>query len=87
MNLKIVPTFTATIYIGLKHHYSGDEMQIQIVEDFIQNWVNKIGMCVSVTKTHFLYSNGNEYGLIIGFINYPRFPSDEQTIREKVIDA
>ena len=86
-----VKTFTATIYVGLRHHYDEQELPTQPVVDFIQNWVNKIGMCVTVTPTQFIYTAsgggiGHENGLIVGFINYPRFPSDEQSIRMHALD-
>jgi hypothetical protein len=76
-----VPTFTASIFIGLKRGYTGKEMTVQEVEDFLQEKVDKIGLCVSITPTRYVYTNGNENGLIIGLINYPRFPSDEYKIR------
>jgi len=42
----------------------------------LQEYVNKVGLCVSITKTDFMYSGGWEQGWRIGFRNYPRFPSD-----------
>lgn len=40
----------------------------------IQEFVDNVGLCVTVTETSFLFSYGAEVGYLIGFINYPRFP-------------
>jgi hypothetical protein len=42
--------------------------------------VDRIGLCVSVTDTTFIYTNGLEVGIAVGFINYPRFPDKDPTI-------
>jgi hypothetical protein len=39
------------------------------------NYCTKIGLCVTVTKTTYCYRGGSCEGVIIGLINYPRFPS------------
>lgn len=31
-------------------------------------------MCVTVTPTKYVYTGGDEDGVIVGLINYPRFP-------------
>ena len=31
-------------------------------------------MCVTVTPTKYVYTDGEEDGVIVGIINYPRFP-------------
>jgi hypothetical protein len=41
-----------------------------------------VGYCVTVTPTKYVYKNGQEDGVIIGLINYPRFPST----KEKIMD-
>jgi len=38
------------------------------------------GMCVTVTPTSFLYTGGEEVGVAIGFVNYPRYPADPPAI-------
>jgi hypothetical protein len=81
-----VPTYIATIYVGLKYQYDGDVMPFEEAERVIQEWVDKIGMCVTVTRTNYIYTKGNEPGLIIGFINYPRFPSTPEEIQFKALD-
>jgi hypothetical protein len=35
-----------------------------------------VGLCVTVTPTEYIYTGGQETGVIVGLINYPRFPND-----------
>lgn len=35
-------------------------------------------LCVTVTPTRFIYVDGYEDGVVVGLINYPRFPSEKQ---------
>jgi hypothetical protein len=81
-----VPTFTATIYVGLRRHYAGEVMAFDRVEQVIQEWVDRVSYCVTCTRTNYIYKNGNEPGIIVGFINYPRFPADADSIRFKALD-
>jgi hypothetical protein len=39
--------------------------------------------CVTVTATSYIYTGGEEAGVIVGFINYPRFPSEPHDINYK----
>lgn len=41
------------------------------------------GACVTVEPVDYIYTGGEEAGVRIGFINYPRFPSDGGAILEK----
>lgn len=76
-----VPTYTATIYCGRKVGYSGDVLPVSIAQELIQQYVNDVGLCVSLTETTFIYTGGSEPGLIVGLINYPRFPSSPDAIQ------
>jgi len=38
-----------------------------------------------VTRTRYIYVDGSEPGIIVGLINYPRFPSTPEQIREKAL--
>ena len=42
-----------------------------------------VGLCVTVEPVDFIYTGGEESGFRVGLINYPRFPSDETTLRAK----
>lgn len=38
-------------------------------------YAEQFGFCVTVTETMYCYTGGQEAGVIVGLINYPRFPS------------
>lgn len=40
----------------------------------------EVGLCVSVTKTEFVYTGGMESGVLVRLINYPRFPASPRNI-------
>lgn len=80
-----VPTYTTMIYVGLKCGYDGEIISFEDVEKKIQEYVDWLGMCVTVTRTKFIYTDGNEPGIIVGFINYPRYPSNDEIITRNTI--
>jgi len=45
-----------------------------------------VGLCVTVTKTRYVYTCGAEDGVIVKLINYPRFPKSPSEIKETAID-
>ena len=82
----MVPTYTATIYVGTRRGYDGEIKPYEEVAKIIQDWVDSVGMCVTVTPTEYIYTGGREPGIIVGFINYPRFPEAPRNIELKVLD-
>ena len=58
------PTYWAKIYIA---------GPVPIIEQICREYVMK-GGCVTVTPTNYIYTMGEESGVEIGMINYPRFP-------------
>lgn len=42
-----------------------------------------VGACVTVEPVDYVYTGGAESGVRIGFINYPRFPSPADKLRER----
>lgn len=89
----VVKTFWANIFVGFRdsaHIVSGD---IEKVRHICSKYVNKVGLCVTVTPTDFVYSTSceipsyaGEPGAVIGLINYPRFPADVVTIKAKAVE-
>lgn len=69
-------TYQATIYIA------GSEADAL---RHIRSRCYARGMCVTVTPTRFVYTGGEETGLAIGFIQYPRFPCSEESIFEAAL--
>ena len=41
------------------------------------------GLCVTVEPVAYIYTGGEEAGVRVGLINYPRFPSDVGELRVK----
>lgn len=74
---KIEKTFVVKIYLA------GD---INVIKQEIRKYCYRIGLCVTVNETIFIYTAGEEYGVEIGFINYPRFPDTEDAIVNKAIE-
>ena len=60
-------TFTATIYVGFRVGRSAERpVRIYSIEEakiIIQNFVDAVGLCVTVTPTRFMYTNGGEDGI------------------------
>lgn len=83
MNKTIVDTWTANIYLGLKERNTGRIFTISEVKEICQEYVNTVKLCVSVTETTYIYVDGSEFGVIVGLIQYPRFPEEERDLKEK----
>ncbi len=50
-------------------------------KQIVRRWCKESPYCVTVTPTSFIYRGGEEDGFVVGFRNYPRFPSDAYTLR------
>ena len=82
--MSSVPTFIATIYVGSRIQYSEELIPLEVGEAVVQEYVNEIGQCFTVTRTEYIYKNGREPGLIVGCINYPRFPKQFYDLKAQV---
>jgi hypothetical protein len=51
----------------------------------VRNYCDQFGFCVTVTPTNYVYTGGEEDGVIVGLINYPRFPKTSEELRERAI--
>jgi len=74
---KTVSTFTATIYL------SGP---IEIIKQTCRKFCLDVGLCVTVKPTVFIYTGGEEYGVEIGLLNYPKFESTPDEILKTAIE-
>lgn len=83
--MKEVRTFITNIYLGLKEDCDGEVKFIEEVYDVCQQYCNGYGLCVTVSPTRFIYTNGYEDGCCVGLINYPRFPSTNEKITDLAI--
>lgn len=66
MEYKTCKTRVIKIYIA------GDKtLARQILQEYVMQ-----GACVSISDEEYIYKMGNETGLVINLINYPRFPKE-----------
>lgn len=83
--MKTVDTFTAQIAVGFKNIDTGDYPTVEMARKICQDYCNAVGLCVTLTETEFIYTDGNEHGCMVGLINYPRFPSTPEKILEHAL--
>jgi len=81
-----VDTTEIRIYCGLKRMYTGIIYPIDAVYVVLEKYVNEKSWCVSLTPTQYVYKGGTEPGVIIGLINYPRFPASPDIILQHAFD-
>lgn len=75
--MTIAPTFTAQIYIA------GD---LATAKQLCRKYCFEIGLCVTIEPVDFIYTGGEESGMRIGLINYPRFPTEAADIKSRALD-
>ena len=68
---KTEPTFTVDIFMA------GD---LATAKQVCREYCYRVGLCVTVTPADFIYTGGEEAGVRIGLLNYPRFPSSQEDI-------
>lgn len=76
MITKSCPSIQYDIYIAGDYFHA---------KHLLQKYV-EVGFCVSTTKTDYIYKYGQESGIKVTLINYPRFPTTEEDLKEKAID-
>lgn len=70
--------FATTIRVDI--FIAGDLAQAkQVCREFCMSE----GACVTVEPVDYIYTGGEESGVRVGFINYPRFPTDAGTLFNK----
>jgi len=71
--MTISPTIRYDIFIA------GDAAQAkQICRQFCFD----VGLCVTIESVSFIYTGGEESGVRVGIINYPRFPKTQSELGE-----
>jgi hypothetical protein len=73
MITKHAPSFPVSVFIAGDH----DEALTAC-----RDYCDRVGLCVTVTPTNYVYTGGEEAGVIVGLINYPRFPSEPRDIAQ-----
>jgi len=80
--MKIHESYNLQIWVGLRAHYTETLFDIQDVRNVVDAYIKKNKTCVTITPTEFRYVDGWEPGVIIGLIQYPRFPKKEVVLLE-----
>lgn len=90
--MKTVKTFWATIFVGTKNIKEDIIYHLGVAEYICQEYCNEVGLCVSFTPTTYIYTknpqrlnSGQEPGIIIQLINYPRFSDSLENIEKKAV--
>lgn len=76
-----IETYTATIYVGFRVGRTGLHT-MEEARQVCREYCDKVGLCVTLSPTEYIYKDGSEPGCIVGLINYPRFPSYSEEIRQ-----
>ena len=71
---SVLPTYSVQVFMA----GNIDDAKRQIRQSCYRE-----GLCVTVTPTTFIYTAGEEEGVVIGFQNYPRFPSEPRKILQR----
>jgi len=66
------PTFYANIWIA---------GSVADAERLCRDYCNQVGLCVTVTPTHFIYTGGSQTGVLVRLFNYPKYPKTAVGIR------
>jgi len=78
--IKTDQTIVVDLWIAYPFYYDKNYL-----EQYIHEYVDQVGICVTVTDTDFIYTSspytgGFEKGVRIGFRNYPRFPLNQDEL-------
>ena len=90
MNRKSVKTFSAKVTIGLEKAYEKEKIEKNSVIEFIQKIQNEliknksIYLSVSVSECEIVMSGQIEPHLVLNFINYPKFPLEEDVLKMEI---
>jgi len=66
----------------IKIYIAGDK---NLARQVLQEYVMK-GACVSISEEEYVYTMGNEAGIVVNLINYPRFPKEPATLLAQALD-
>lgn len=80
--LRAEPEVKECDSVSVKIFIAGDYNQARKV---INDYCFRNGLCVNVVKTTYIYSAGEEHGVAVELINYPRFPKLASEIEETAL--
>lgn len=68
------PTFWVKIFIA---------GPLDVAKQVCRKECMREGLCVTVEPTTYIYTGGEEAGVVVGLVNYPRFPSTPAKILKR----
>ena len=86
-----IKTFQASIFIGLEYGYTQKQIDENLVIESLSELQKQLSaeknifLSASVSKTNIVLNDQNEQHLKIDFINYPKFPLDENIFKDEVL--
>lgn len=84
--MKILRSYNIQIWVGRRKHYTNQTFSLDYVRGIVDQYVNSVRDCVTITPTEFRYVDGHEPGVIVGLIQYPRFPRTRRQLRLRAIN-
>ena len=66
----------------IKIYIAGDKTHARKV---LQEYVME-GACVSISDEEYIYTMGNETGIVVNLINYPRFPKEPWELLNQALE-
>lgn len=78
--MRLVKTFKSEIYVGFREQYTDKYHTYEELIDICKEYCDEVGLCVSIEKIDYVYTDGNESGAKVTLINYPRFPKEDKEI-------
>ena len=93
MKIKVtkIKTFQASIFIGLEYGYTQKQIDENLVIESLSELQKQLSaeknifLSASISKTVIVLNNQKEPHLKINFINYPKFPLDENIFKDEVL--
>lgn len=76
--------YNIQIWVGLREGYTDVVHDLDDARAICDEWVAD-GDCVTITPTEFRYKDGSEPGVIVGYINYPRFPRRKEQLIDRAM--
>jgi hypothetical protein len=74
--MRVEQAFSYSVSIFIAGSWAG---AVRLCRGFCDD----VGLCVTVTATEYVYTGGSEPGVIVGLINYPRYPANPHEIIDK----
>lgn len=77
MRTEVAPSYPVSIFIA------GDYDEARKA---CQAHCDEVGLCVTVSRATYIYTGGEQDGVVVGFINYPRFPAEPALIEAQAFE-